>query len=216
MTPAERQPAFLIDNGYFEKCEDFDFNGGKVQASRLGYRMTANFVRTFFGRVFNYPFAVFTDEMLRPEQQDMAVFADGVDNIVSTHKRVAESYFADGSIEMACPPLKALLHIMAKGSYEGRDVNHPGFRVLFNRDSVVASAWYARRLEAKQKHDIKLWRRHATYLENFLRKKNYAEEAERLGIAAKLESAWATYHKVKTSEYLASLQGTIGLQPLDK
>ncbi len=216
MTPAERQPAFLIDNGYFEKCEDFDFNGQKVPASRLGYRMTANFVRTFFGRVFNYPFAVFTDEMLRPEQQDMAVFADGVDNIVSTHKRVAESYFADGSIEMACPPLKALLHIMAKGSYEGRDVNHPGFRVLFNRDSVVASAWYARRLEAKQKHDIKLWRRHATYLENFLRKKNYAEEAERLGIAAKLESAWATYHKVKTSEYLASLQGTIGLQPLDK
>jgi len=40
--------------------------------------------------------------MLRPERQDMAVFADGVDNIVSTHQRVAESYFADGSIEMAC------------------------------------------------------------------------------------------------------------------
>ena len=101
-------------------------------ASRLGYRMTGSFVRTFFGRVFNYPFAVFTDEMLRPEKQDMAVFADGVDNIVGTHKRAAESYFADGSIEMACPPLKALLHIMARGNYEGRDVNHPGFRVLFN------------------------------------------------------------------------------------
>jgi hypothetical protein len=216
MNPAERQPAFLIDKGYFEKCEDFDFNGRKVQASRLGYRMTARFVRTFFGRVFNYPFAVFTDEMLRPEQQDMAVFADGVDNIVSTHQRVAESYFADGSIEMACPPLKALLHIMARGSHEGRDVNHPGFRVLFNRDSVVASAWYARRLEAKQRHDIKLWRRHATYLENFLKKKNYAEEAQRLGIADKLESAWVMYHKVKTSAYLSSLQGTIGLQPLDK
>ena len=67
MTPAERQPAFLIDNGYFEKCEDIDFNGCKVLASRLGYRMTASFVRTFFGRVFNYPFAVFTGEMLRPE-----------------------------------------------------------------------------------------------------------------------------------------------------
>src|SRR5208283_2467490 len=86
MAPVERQPAFLIDNGYFEKCEDFDFKGSKVQASRLGYRMTASFVRTFFGRVFNYPFAVFTDEMLRPEQQDMAVFADGVDNIVGTHQ----------------------------------------------------------------------------------------------------------------------------------
>src|SRR5271163_3324505 len=109
--------------------------------------MTANFVRTFFGRVFNYPYAVFTPEMLRPEKQDLAVFADGVDNIVGTHQRVAESYFADGSIEMACPPLKALLHIMARGSYEGRDVHHPGVRVLFSRDSVTASAWYARRLE---------------------------------------------------------------------
>jgi hypothetical protein len=214
MTPAERQPAFLIDNGYFEKCEDFDFNGRKVQASRLGYRMTASFVRTFFGRVFNYPYAVFTGEMLRPEKQDMAVFADGVDNIVGTHQRVAECYFADGSIEMACPPLKALLHIMAHGHYEGRDVTHPGFRVLFNRDSVVRSAWYARRLEAKQRHDIKLWRHHATYLENFLKKKNYAEEAERLGIPAKLESAWKMYHKARTGEYLAGLQGTIGLQPL--
>ncbi len=29
MTPAERQPHFLIDNGYFEKCEDFDFNGAR-------------------------------------------------------------------------------------------------------------------------------------------------------------------------------------------
>jgi len=214
MSPSERQPTFLIDNGYLEKCEDFEFKGTTVQASRLGYRMTASFVRTFFGRVFNYPFAVFTDEMLRPEKQDMAVFADGVDNIVGTHKRVAESYFADGSVEMACPPLKALLHIMARGSYEGRDVNHPGFRVLFNRDSVVASAWYAHRLEAKQQHDIELWHRHGTYLQNFLKKKNYAEEAQRLGIPAKLDAAWATYHKVKTVEYLASLNGTIGLQPL--
>jgi hypothetical protein len=88
--------------------------------------------------------------------------------------------------------------------------------VLFNRDSVVASAWYDRRLEAKQRHDIKLWRHHATYLENFLKKKNYAEEAQRLGIPARLESARAMCHKVKTGEYLASLQGTIGLQPLDQ
>jgi len=215
MTPEERQPKFLIDNGYFERCVDFDFNGRNVAASRLGYRMTANFVRTFFGRVFNYPYAVFTEEMLRPEKQDMAVFADGVDNIVGTHQRVAECYLADGSIEMACPPLKALLHIMARGSFEGRDVKHADFRALFSRESVVASDWYARRLEAKRSHDIKLWRCHATYLENFLKKKNYADEAERLGIPAKLELAWKTYHHVKTAEYIASLQGTIGLQPLE-
>ena len=214
MQPAERSASFLIQNGYFEKCEDIEVNGQKVLASRLGYRMTASFVRTFFGRVFNYPYAVFPEEMLRPEKQDMAVFADGVDNIVSTHQRVAEGYFADGSIEMACPPLRALLHIMARGQYEGRGVTDPEFRSLFTRESVMASGWYAARLAAKQRHDIQLWRNHAAYLENFLKKKNYADEAQRLGIRKKLDAAWETYHRVKSTEYLTSLNGTIGLQPL--
>jgi hypothetical protein len=198
MTPAERQPAFLIDNGYFEKCEDFDFNGKKVLASRLGYRMTASFVRTFFGRVFNYPFAVFTEEMLRPEKQDMAVFADGVDNIVGTHQRVAESYFADGSIEMACPPLKACCTSWPAAARGARCQSSWFSRALQPRQRR-GQRLVCRRLEAKQRHDIKLWRHHATYLENFLKKKNYAEEAQRLGIPAKLESAWAMYHKVKTA-----------------
>jgi hypothetical protein len=29
-----------------------------------------------------------------------------------------------------------------------------------------------------------------------------------------LDTAWKVHHKVKTGEYLASLQGNIGLQPL--
>jgi hypothetical protein len=214
MQCAERSPAFLIENGYLEKCEDFEFKGQKVLASRLGYRITARFVGAFFGRVFNYPHAVFTEKMMRPEKQDMAEFADGVDNIVTTHQRVAEGYFADGSIEMACPPLKALLHIMARGHDEGRDVNHATFRSLFARESVMASGWYAERLASKQRHDIQLWRNHATYLENFLKKKNYADEAERLGIRGKLDTAWETYHKTKSPDYLTGLNGTIGLQPL--
>ena len=41
-------------------------------------------------RVFNHPQAVFTREMLRPELQDLDSFADGVDNIVITQRRVAE------------------------------------------------------------------------------------------------------------------------------
>ncbi|HWF20122.1 MAG TPA: hypothetical protein VG754_12705 [Verrucomicrobiae bacterium] len=216
MDVAERKPDFLISKGYFEKCADMEMDGKKVLASRLGYRMTASFVRTFFGRVFNYPYAVFTEEMLRPELQDLAAFADGVDNIVGTHKRVAESYFNDGSVEMACPPLKALLHIMAHGHHENRDVNDPAFRSLFTRESVLASDWYAERLAAKQQQDIRLWHSHATYLQNFLKKQNYAEEAQRLKIEDRLERAWDTYHTVKAPAYLTKLKGTIGLQPLEK
>ena len=214
MLPLERSPAFLIENGYFEKCEDIEYNGEKILSSRLGYRMTASFARTFFGRVFNYPHAVFPEEMMRPEKQDLATFADGMSNIVETHQRVANNYFADGSIEMACPPLKALLHIMAHGQFEGRDATDPAIRALFRRENVVASDWYSARLAAKQRHDLQLWRNHAGYLENFLKKKNYTEEAERLGIAKKLEAAWDTYHRVKSPNYLSSLNGTIGLQPL--
>jgi hypothetical protein len=214
MSPRERLPEFLIENGYFERCRDFEFKGQKVLASRLGYRMTASFVRTFFGRVFSCPYAVFTSAMLRPETQDLEVFADGVDNIVGTHQRVAESYFADGSVEMACPPLRALLHIMARGNYQGRDINDPDFRALFTRESVMSSDWYARRLSAKQRQETQLWRLHLSYLENFLKKKNYAEEAARLGVAAKLEKARKTLDAVKSPAYLESLKGTIGLQPL--
>ncbi|HZV34579.1 MAG TPA: hypothetical protein VFB72_08370, partial [Verrucomicrobiae bacterium] len=214
MDVAERKASFLISKGYFEKCADIEVDGKKVLASRLGYRLTASFVRTFFGRVFNYPHAVFTEEMLRPELQDLAAFADGVDNIVSTHKRVAQSYFNDGSVEMACPPLKALLHIMAHGHFEGRDLNDPAFRAMFTRESVLASNWYAERLAAKQQQEVRLWHSHATYLQNFLKKKNYAEEAQRLKIEERLERAWDTYHAVKAPAYLAKLKGTIGLQPL--
>jgi hypothetical protein len=115
---------------------------------------------------------------------------------------------------MACPPLKALLHIMARGNYEGRGVNDAEFRELFTRESVMGSEWYAERLAAKQRHDIQLWRSHAAYLENFLKKKNYTDEAERLGVRQKLEAAWETYHKAKSTDYLTGLNGTIGLQPL--
>jgi phosphoenolpyruvate carboxykinase (diphosphate) len=214
MAPDEQQPAFLIENGYFEKCADIEFDGKKVLSSRLGWRMTASFVRTFFGRVFNYPHAVFTEEILRPEKQDMAVFADGMDNIVGTHKEAALRYFADGSVAWACPPLQGLLHIMAHGQHEGRGLDDSGFRALFTRENVLASEWYAARLAAKQENDIRLWRDHADYMQSFLKKKNYAEEAHRLGIAARLEAAWDMYHKAKSPGYLAELKGTIGLQPL--
>jgi phosphoenolpyruvate carboxykinase (diphosphate) len=107
MTVQERDPKFLISKSYLEKCKDFDHNGQRVLASRLGYRITARFVRTYFGRMFNHPDRVLTDAMLKPETQDIGVFADGVANIVETQKSVAQHYFNDGSIELACPPLQA-------------------------------------------------------------------------------------------------------------
>ena len=51
-------------------------------------------------------------------------------------------------------------------------------------------------------------------LRAFLAKENYASEARRLGIAARLDAAAQALEQVNTPEYLASLHGSLGLHPL--
>jgi hypothetical protein len=214
MRPGENDPQFLIAHHFLEKCEDFEHQGSRVLASRLGYRINARFVHAFFGRVFNHPSAVFTDEMLRPELQDLAAFVDGLDNIVTTQQRIARMYFDDGSIARACPPLKALLHIMRDGQFEGQDLAAPQLRRLFTRESLLASDWYQARLKAKQRLDRALWRRHAGYLDRFLKKSSYADEAARLDIAGRLALSRRTLEAIEQPAYLEQLHGTIGAEPL--
>ena len=123
----------------------------------------------FLGRLFETPDVVFTEEMLRPEKQGMELFAAGVDAIVEAQRRVALNYFEDGSVDAACPPLKALLHIMAHGEFEGMTLNDPRFRGLFDREVVLASDWYKERLRTKQQRDVALWQRHLAALQSSLR-----------------------------------------------
>ncbi|MCX6625293.1 MAG: hypothetical protein NTY38_30380, partial [Acidobacteria bacterium] len=156
----ERDPAFLISEGLLERVEDFEHQGRRVLASRLGYRITAQFAERFLGRMFETPDAVFPEEMLRPEKQDLNDFAAGVDAILEAQKRVALNYFEDGSIQGACPPLKALLHIMACDQWHGKGVNDPEVRAMFTREALLSSDWYQERLRVKQERDIALWQRH--------------------------------------------------------
>jgi hypothetical protein len=115
-------------------------------------------------------------------------------------------------VTLACPPLQALLHIMRDGQFEGKGLDHPEVRRLFSREAMLASDWYADRLKAKQEVDIQLWRRHVKYLEAFLAKPNYADEAERLGVADRLRQAWDHLNRVSQSDYASTLVGTIGVQ----
>ena len=215
MSPEDRDPQFLIAHRCLDRCEDFEHNGKIVRASRLGYRINLRFVHLFFGRVFNHPHVVFTPEMLKPELQDRDIFADGMDNIIATQQRVAQMYFDDGSVKQACPPLRALLHIMLHDQWEGKGLNHPEVRGLFTRDYLLASDWYAARLKARQSVDIKLWRRHADYLDKFLKRTSHADEAARLGIAGRWEQARKTLARVEAADYVRELIGTIGAEPLE-
>jgi hypothetical protein len=213
MSPEERDPAFLIANHYLDKCQDFDHAGKRVLGSRLGYRINARFVHAFFGRVFNHPHSVFTEEMLRPELQDIEIFVDGLDNIVTTQKRVGLLYFDDGSIAQACPPLAALLHLMVHDQWQGKDLSHPDLRRLFTRDYLLASDWYAARLKTKQTIDRQLWRRHLAYLDKFLKLSSHADEAARLGINSRLTRARKTLAEIESPAYLDKLRGTLGAEP---
>jgi len=213
MTPPERVPAYLISEGHLERCTDFDFNGRRVLASRLGWRITARFVQTFCGRVLGNPSSVFDEEFLQPEKQDLAVFADGVDNIVAAMRAAAENYFNDGSIATACPPLRALLHIMRDGTWEGRDSGDPAFRALFTRESLLASDWYRARLEAQRTVDAHLWTEQARYLEKFLARPNYADVAARLDVRGRLAQAEDAAAATRTPAYFERLKGTIGAEP---
>ena len=215
MTVEERTPKFLIANRFLERIEDFTHAGKKVLASRLGWRINERFVHFFFGRVFNHPHAVFTPEMLKPELQDLEIFADGMDNILATQKRVAQMYFDDGSIAQACPPLSALLHIMRHDQWSGKGLADAEFRKLFSRESLLASGWYAARLAAKQKVDHRLWKRHVEYLNAFMRKPSHGDVAETLGIGERLVRARKALEEIEAPAYLEKISGTLGAEPVE-
>lgn len=210
----DREPAFLIEHGYLEPLQDFEHNGRKVLASRLGYRITEHFVHGFLGKIFDNPAAVFSTDILKPETQDLEVFVDGVQNIVETQQRVAQRYLDDGSIDDACPPLQALLHIMATGSFQGRDVHDPEIRAMFGREALLASDWYRERLEVKQERDIALWQRHVQNLELFLERNGHVAEAERMRIDERLRLARGKLSLVQADAYRDFLVGSLGADPL--
>ncbi len=214
MSPEEQDPAWLIENHYLERCADFEHDGRKLPASLLGWRVTERFVNSFFARVFTSPQLVLTPDMLRPEEQDAETYAKSLETILVTMRRVASLYFEDGSIEGACPPLRALLHIMRDGQYEGRTLADPEVRRLFTREAVLTSDWYHDRLTRKQLADEALWKRHIAYLKGFLGRASHRDEAERLGIATTLDKANETLAHIRSKAYLESLDGTLGLDPL--
>ena len=214
MTEAERDARALIAGGYLERLEDREIGGRTVQASRLGYRMNQAFANSFFGRIFLHPDVVFTEEMLRPELQDEEVFADSVDVIVTTHRVVAQHYVDDGSIRWAVPPLRALLEIMHSGrSEQGWTLASPQFRALFERENILASDWYAARIDAKVERDRKQAEASIRSLTRFTTTPGNEGVTERLDVGARLEAARAHLAEAASPAARERLVGTLGLQP---
>lgn len=216
LVPEDRDAKELIKNGCLEKLEDFEYNGKKVLASRLGYRITENFAFRCMNRLFDEPLAVFNERMLKPELQGMEDYVDGINNITEAMQRAALPYFEDGSVEAAIPPLKVLLHVMAYGNYEGKDINDPELRKMFERDEVLKSDWYKARLQLKQSKDIAFYTSQVEYLEEFMANPENDILVAEMNIAERLQKAKNVLKVVESKQYLTDLVGTIGADPLFK
>ncbi len=208
--PKERDPNQMIADGMLEKVEDYQYDGQLIPASRLGYRITAKFVRSYMARVFDNPDKVFSDEILRPEQQDPASFADGVLYIAEAQKRVAELYLVDGGYELACPPLQAILNIMANGNHQGLTIDDPKIREMFTCDSLLGSDWYRRRLAQKKYRDTEHWKGFVERLSSF----QSTDGSGSVDLNARLEYAKSMLAAAESDGYEESLVGTLGADPM--
>ncbi|MDR2511916.1 MAG: hypothetical protein LBC89_05605, partial [Bacteroidales bacterium] len=213
MSIQEKKPDYLFENGYLEKVSDFDYKDQSVKASILGYRITQKFINNVFGRVFENPNVVFTEKMLRPELQNKDEFVEGINNIIENQKIAAEKYFKDGSINMAIPPLKALLNIMVYGEYEGLTLESPKFRKMFTYDYLIKSDFYKERLKNKQANDIWLFTKFVENLGKSIEKIEGDKKSVEI-LTQRLHYAEDILSKVSTPEYLARLQDTLGLNEI--
>jgi len=211
-----RDPAYLIENGHLEKIEDFEHEGKTIHASRLGYRITEKFVHAFFGKVFDSPTIVFDEEMLRPEIQGLEAYVDGINNIVEAQQKVAKAYFDDGSINDACPPLQAVLHIMAYGLHEGKTIDDPSIREMFSLDYLLQSDWYKERLIIKQQRDAALWQMNKNYIEQKMDETNESVTELWAELQGQMENAEQMMEWVNSDSYLERLQGTLGADWIHK
>ena len=105
--------------------------------------------------------------MLKPELQDPDQYADSLNNLVEAGKLVAQRYFDDGSIEKACPPLRALLEVMRPWKLGRQGLLDQEFRSLFDPQKILASDWYEERLKTRLSVTRKYWSGRADYLTNF-------------------------------------------------
>ncbi len=203
--PKERNAEHFIKEHALEKLEDFEYNGKKVLASRLGYRINATFCAKFMNTIFNEPQAVFNDKMLKPELQNMEEFVDGINNIVEAQQKIALNYFKDGSIDAAIPPLQVLLHMMAYGHYQDKDMADPELRKLFDRDEVIKSDWYKARLLRKQQIDIDRMQQFISYIEEYIQTPSNKESINQMDLPKRLELAKEQLSYYKSKQYVKDI-----------
>jgi len=214
MGPEERDADHLIKSGMLEAMQDYTYGGKDIPASRLGYRITEKFVRTYLARVFDNPAKVFPDEILKPELQDAESFADGILHIAEAQAKVAKTYFNDGSYEAACPPLQAVLSVLAHGHFNGLSASSPEFRAMFTREALLSSDWYRLRLETQQHREVGYWTAAKQRLEDCVQAGTHHEAALKPDLHDRLRYVNEQLHASLSPGRVEELFGCVGADPI--
>jgi len=210
----ENDPQDMIQKGYLEKVPSLEFNGEKLPTEYLGYRITNRFSHEFLGRIFTDPTSVLPNDMIKPELQDNKEYADSLKNLVEAGQLVAKRYFNDGSVEKACPPLKALLTIMAEGHWKGKGLIDQEFRDLFDPEAILQSTWYEKRLETRIDITKQYWQNRIKYLENFICDHANRDTCVRLNISERLTFCKDALKRLDNKEEAISrIHGCLGTDP---
>ena len=210
----ENDPSDMISKGYLEKVPKMKHNGIDLPTEYLGYRITRRFAHEFLGRIFTDPVSVFPEDMIRPELQDEEQYADSLNNLVDAGRIVAARYFKDGCIEKACPPLKALLEIMANGSWDGKGLLDKDFRKLFDPASILKSEWYHQRLDTRIEVTKKYWQGRIEYLEEFVKDHANKEASRKLDVEKRLMFSRDALSRLDESdEAISRIHGCLGVDP---
>jgi len=209
MKQHEQEPKYLIEQGYLEPCPDVTYEGKTYPGKRLGYRITPAFASHFLKILFSNPNSVMPEDFLRPEKQDLAIYADSYDYMATTDRNIAKQYIEDGTVEGACPPLKALIYIMANGEYNGMKQDSQEFRDMFKAENVLKSDWYKERLTCRQTVETKKLEKNLEYLNKQLIEKPKLTEQIKKTISEVEEEL----KYVKSAQYLEDIDGSIGTDP---
>ena len=105
---------------------------------------------------------------------------------------------------------------MAYGQYEGKTIDNPELRKLFDRDYVVNSTWYNDRLKHKQQKAVEFCQFQIDYINKFCQEKTNDQLVDILNIKEKLLNLNNRLKYLQSQQYFNDLVGTIGLDPLFK
>lgn len=230
----ELQKQRLLDLGYIDLEPDVEHNG-EISKGGSYYYFTKLGMLEFFGRVFLTSDSTWSNDQIKPWEQNSELYVEGKKTLNRFKKEIALKYFNDGSIELASQPLKAILHMMAFDKYEftpppandddtSRIVEKvvwtresPEYRALFTSEAIFNSAEYLNAIKEARRRDVELYTQQVTTLESFingnqnnLTHSDLNEYTTRLG-RLKQKKEWA-----ESNQHIDYIMGSIGADNLQR